>query len=167
MWGEYVEVVRNTVLIPKARVKSPFVWDQSLIPWIFTPLRRGSQVILRINCSVWSCFRCLNHLCPSLLFFIYLVLMLFICSQRVFFESGLKLIAPLGWLLSLSFVSLSLWFLHKQKAVGVDSDVSAKQQGTYQIKESSSGLIKPKTHLVNLVVIDVDHLLKKHSCAQG
>lgn len=45
----------------------------------------------------------------------------------------------------------------------MDSDGSAKQQGTYQIKESTGGLIKPKTHLVNQVVIDVEHPLKTHS----
>lgn len=49
----------------------------------------------------------------------------------------------------------------------MDSDGSAEQRGTYQIKASTGGLIKPKTHLVNQVVSDVEHPLKTHSCAQG
>lgn len=48
----------------------------------------------------------------------------------------------------------------------MDSDGSAKQQGTYQIKASTGGFTKPKTHLVNQVVSDVEHPLKTHSCAQ-
>lgn len=131
-------------------------------PEFLTVLRRGSQVILRINCSVQSYFSSLNHLCLSLLFFLYSVLTLFICSHPLL-ERGLKSIVPLGRQLSLSFVSLSLWFQHKQKTVSVDGNGSDKQQGTYQIKASSRGLIKPKTHLVNQVVSDVEHPLKTHS----
>lgn len=54
MWGEYEEVVRNTVLIPKAPVKPQFVQNQSLIQ------QKGSQVTLGINCSVQRYFSCLN-----------------------------------------------------------------------------------------------------------
>ncbi len=166
MWGEYDEAVRNTVLIPKARVKSQFVWDQSLIPWNFTVLRRGSQVFLRINCSVWSCVSCLNHHCLSLLFSIYLVLMLFIRSHHFSWER-IKVNYSFGSVAFSLICPLSLWFLHKQKTVVADSDVPAKQQGTYQIKESAIGLVKPKTHSVSQVAIDVELPLKQHPCAQG
>lgn len=51
----------------------------------------------------------------------------------------------------------------------MDSDCSAKQRGTYQIKESTrKTFIKPPKHtLVNQAVSDVEHPLKTHSCAHG
>lgn len=128
-------------------------------------LEEAAKFFLGINCSVRSYFSCSNHLCLSLLFFLYLVLTLFICSHH-FLERGLQLIVPLGGQLSLSFVSLPLWFQHKQKTGRLDRDGSAKQQGPHQIKESNGGLIKPKTHLVNQVGSDVEHPLNTHSCAQ-
>ena len=49
----------------------------------------------------------------------------------------------------------------------MDSDGSAEQRGTYQIKASTGGLIKTQNTLVNQVVSDVGHPLKTHLCARG
>lgn len=97
------------------------------------------------------------------LFFLDLFFMLFICFHH-FLGRGLKVIVPLGRQLSVSFVSLSPWFQHKQKTVGVDSDGSARQQGTGHIKENTKRAHKTQNTLGKLGW-DVQHLLNTvNSC---
>lgn len=141
MWGEYEEVVRNTVLIPKAPVKPQFVQNQSLI-------RQKCRASMRQPSYSWDklfcpkVFQLLKSSSSFCCFPIDSVLVLFICSHE-FRERGLKLIVPLCRQLSLSFVSLSLWYCRLLKTATDDTDGSVKQQGTSQTEASSRGLLIP------------------------
>lgn len=70
--------------------------------------------------------------------------MLFICFHH-FLRGGLKLIAPLGRrLFWVSFIS----HFSTNKTVSTDSDGSARQRGTFQIKEKAKTAHKNPKHAV-------------------
>lgn len=71
--------------------------------------------------------------------------MLFICFHH-FLTGGLSLIAPLGR--RLFWVALVSHFSTNNKTVSADSDGSARQRGTFQIKEKAKMAHKNPKHAV-------------------
>lgn len=91
--------------------------------------------------------------------------MLFICFHH-FLERGLKLIVPLGQQLCVSLLRLSDFSTNKRQSVWTVIARSDSRE-PIRLKRAPKGLVKPKTHLVNWVVSDIEHPLNKDSCVQG